>query len=83
MQGPPEKTKEKHKAKISLADFSMLSLIAIGNYSKVVLVRKTLNDKIYAMKVIKKRTSTVQPAPSTTHTLKPPKPSPSHAYIER
>ncbi len=33
----------------------MLSLIGIGNYAKVVLVRKKSNSKIYAMKIVKKK----------------------------
>ena len=32
----------------------MLSNIGIGNYAKVILVRKKDNNKIYAMKIIKK-----------------------------
>lgn len=33
----------------------MLSLIGIGNYAKVVLVRKKATGHIYAMKIVKKR----------------------------
>jgi hypothetical protein len=33
----------------------MLSLIGIGNYAKVVLVRKKSSGKLYAMKIIKKK----------------------------
>ncbi len=33
----------------------MLSLIGIGNYAKVVLVRKKSSGKLYAMKIMKKR----------------------------
>ena len=32
----------------------MLSQIGIGNYAKVILVRKKETNKIYAMKIIKK-----------------------------
>jgi serine/threonine protein kinase len=35
----------------------MLSLIGIGNYAKVVLVRKKSSGKLYAMKIMKKRLS--------------------------
>jgi hypothetical protein len=35
----------------------MLSLIGIGNYAKVVLVRKKSSGKLYAMKIMKKRIS--------------------------
>lgn len=33
----------------------MLSMIGIGNYAKVILVRRQANGKIYAMKIIKKK----------------------------
>jgi serine/threonine protein kinase len=33
----------------------MISLLGKGNYAKVVQVRYLKNDKIYAMKIIKKR----------------------------
>lgn len=32
----------------------MLSMIGVGNYAKVLLVRKKNNAKIYAMKIVKK-----------------------------
>lgn len=35
----------------------MLSLIGIGNYAKVVLVRKKSSGKLYAMKIMKKHLS--------------------------
>jgi hypothetical protein len=35
----------------------MLSLIGIGNYAKVVLVRKKSSGKLYGMKILKKRKS--------------------------
>lgn len=41
--------------KVSLDDFHTLSFIGQGNYAKVVLVRKKLNAKIYALKILKKR----------------------------
>jgi hypothetical protein len=40
---------------VSLEDFSMLSLVGVGNYAKVILVRRRTNDRVYAMKIIKKR----------------------------
>ncbi len=46
------------KDKIQISDFNMLSLIGIGNYAKVVLVRKKSNGKVYAMKIVKKRKET-------------------------
>jgi hypothetical protein len=35
----------------------MLTLIGVGNYAKVVIVRKKSSGKLYAMKIIKKRVS--------------------------
>ena len=43
------------KESLQLNDFNMLSLIGIGNYAKVVLVRKKSSGKLYAMKIMKKR----------------------------
>lgn len=40
--------------KYSLQDFRLLSVFGYGNYSKVALVRKKDDNKIYALKVIKK-----------------------------
>ena len=40
---------------VSLNDFSMLSMIGIGNYAKVILVRRKSNGRIYAMKIVKKK----------------------------
>ena len=37
-----------------LQDFRLMSVFGYGNYSKVALVRKKDDQKIYAMKVIKK-----------------------------
>jgi hypothetical protein len=39
---------------VTLEDFSMLSQIGIGNYAKVILVRKKTNSRVYAMKIVKK-----------------------------
>lgn len=41
--------------KVSLDDFHTLSFIGKGNYAKVILVRKKLNGKVYALKILKKR----------------------------
>lgn len=43
------------KETLQLTDFNMLSLIGIGNYAKVVLVRKKSSGKLYAMKIMKKK----------------------------
>lgn len=40
---------------VTLNDFSMLSMIGIGNYAKVILVRRKASGRIYAMKIVKKR----------------------------
>ena len=42
------------RKKYTLQDFRLLSVFGYGNYSKVALVRKKDDQKIYAMKVIKK-----------------------------
>jgi serine/threonine protein kinase len=36
-------------------DFIMLSQIGKGTYAKVILVRHKLDNKLYAMKMLKKR----------------------------
>jgi serine/threonine protein kinase len=33
----------------------MLSLVGYGNYAKVILVRRKANQKVYAIKIIKKK----------------------------
>jgi serine/threonine protein kinase len=43
------------KDTLQLKDFNMLSLIGIGNYAKVVLVKKKSSGKLYAMKIMKKK----------------------------
>jgi serine/threonine protein kinase len=40
---------------VTLNDFSMLSMIGIGNYAKVILVRRKASGRIYAMKIVKKK----------------------------
>lgn len=42
------------KENFELNDYSMLSLIGVGNYAKVVLARKKSSGKLYAMKILKK-----------------------------
>jgi serum/glucocorticoid-regulated kinase 2 len=42
------------RKKYTLQDFRLLSVFGYGNYSKIALVRKKDDQKIYAMKVIKK-----------------------------
>jgi len=46
-------TKLKH-SKISIDHFTQISVIGSGTFAKVHLVRYSLNDKVYAMKIIKK-----------------------------
>jgi serum/glucocorticoid-regulated kinase 2 len=38
----------------SLDDFKTLRIIGKGNYAKVILIRMLENNRIYALKVIKK-----------------------------
>ena len=38
-----------------MGDFSMLSQIGYGNYAKVILIRRKVNSRIYAMKIVKKQ----------------------------
>ena len=40
---------------VSLSDFTLLSMIGEGSYAKVFLVRKTSNQKVYALKILKKK----------------------------
>lgn len=57
----------------TLAEFSMLSLIGLGNYARVVLVRRKSNGRVYAMKIVKKR----KPSSPIKGIKK------EHAYIEK
>ena len=41
--------------KITLDDFSMISLIGRGTYAKVILVKKNDTDELFALKVMKKK----------------------------
>lgn len=40
---------------ITINDFSLLTVIGKGSYAKVILVKKKDNNKIYAMKILKKK----------------------------
>jgi serum/glucocorticoid-regulated kinase 2 len=40
---------------VSMDDFTLLTVIGKGSYAKVVLVKKKSNDKVYAMKILKKK----------------------------
>lgn len=62
------------KERVSLNDFSMLSLIGVGNYAKVILVRKKSSSRIYAMKIVKKRKDQETEIKGLKKT---------HAYIEK
>jgi hypothetical protein len=58
---------------VSLGDFSMLSMIGVGNYGKVILVRRRASGRTYAMKIVKKRRGEGEMAGLRE----------SHAYVER
>jgi len=45
---------ESKQKKINLNSFLMLTVIGIGSYAKVILVKKKDDGKIYALKVLKK-----------------------------
>ncbi len=59
---------------MTLNDFSMLSMIGIGNYAKVILVRRKASGRTYAMKIVKKK----KEQESEMKGLKK-----AHAYIEK
>jgi serum/glucocorticoid-regulated kinase 2 len=42
-------------SKLSIKDFSILKVIGKGSYGKVFLVKKNDDQKVYAMKVLKKK----------------------------
>ena len=46
--------KKMEKEKVDLKSFTTVKIIGKGSYAKVVLVRKKNNQKLYAMKIIKK-----------------------------
>ena len=41
--------------KLTINDFSIIKVIGKGSYGKVLLVKKNDEDKVYAMKVLKKK----------------------------
>jgi serine/threonine protein kinase len=41
--------------KVSIEDFTLITVLGKGSYAKVVLVKKRDNGRIFAMKVIKKK----------------------------
>jgi serum/glucocorticoid-regulated kinase 2 len=43
------------KHKVTLDDFSMISVIGKGSFAKVVLVKKNNTNDLYALKVMKKK----------------------------
>ena len=45
---------KQQKEKVDLESFLLLTVVGKGSYAKVVLVRKKDNNKIYAMKILKK-----------------------------
>ena len=45
---------ESEKNQLSIDDFLLLSVIGKGGYAKVLLVKKVQDNKLYAMKIIKK-----------------------------
>lgn len=42
------------REKVTIDDFEMIKVLGVGAYGKVFLVSKNTNQKLYAMKVIKK-----------------------------
>lgn len=40
---------------VNVNNFSLLSVIGKGNYAKVLLVKKNDNNKLFAMKALKKK----------------------------
>jgi serine/threonine protein kinase len=63
---------EAESERVTLQDFNMLSLVGYGNYAKIILVRRKVNQKVYAIKIIKKKKE------GETNGIKK-----QHAYIER
>jgi hypothetical protein len=51
----------------------MLSMIGVGNYGKVILVRRKASGRTYAMKIVKKRRTEGEMAGLRK----------THAYVER
>ena len=50
-----EEIKKITNNKITINDFSIIKVIGKGSYGKVLLVKKNDEDKVYAMKVLKKK----------------------------
>ncbi len=50
-----EKIKKFANDKLTIDDFSILKVIGKGSYGKVLLVKKKDDDKLFAMKVLKKK----------------------------
>ena len=46
--------KEEAQSKVNINSFTLLKVIGKGSYAKVILVKKKDNNKIYAMKILKK-----------------------------
>jgi serine/threonine protein kinase len=42
-------------SKLTIDDFSIVKVVGKGSYGKVLLVKKHKDDKVYAMKVLKKK----------------------------
>jgi serum/glucocorticoid-regulated kinase 2 len=40
---------------VTMDDFTLLKVLGKGSYAKVILVRKKTNDRLYAMKILKKK----------------------------
>lgn len=54
--GAPAETKAPAEHPVGLADFELLTVVGKGSFGKVIQVRKKDNGKIYAMKVLNKKT---------------------------
>jgi serum/glucocorticoid-regulated kinase 2 len=48
-------TAARDSSAVTLDDFSLLTVIGKGSYAKVVLVKRKGNEKVYAMKILKKK----------------------------
>jgi serum/glucocorticoid-regulated kinase 2 len=46
---------QQNNGQLSMSNFSLLTVIGKGSYAKVLLVKKKDNDKLYAMKALKKK----------------------------
>ncbi len=52
---PDEVSYQSRKQKITLDSFMMLTVIGMGSYAKVILVKKKDDGKIFALKILKKK----------------------------